>query len=131
MDFYYYNICAAKILVHPHSRLVAAGVEVSFICKIDNGEEPHWVINNYTVLNEHQRSQISTQRFVISEELEGSITTLTLQVNATADKNSTEVFCSSSYTTHSVTALLLIINGNLLKLMAGPWMYIAIYSYEI
>ena len=97
--------------------MVAAGVEVSFICKIENGEEPHWVINNYTVLNEHQRRQISAKHFDISEKLEGTITTLTLKMNATADKNTTEVFClsSESYTTRSGTALLLIINGKILS----------------
>ena len=114
-------MCAANILVHPESRLVAAGVEVSFICKIDNGDQPHWVINNYTVLNDHQKGEISAQHFAISEELEDTITTLTLRVNATTEKNSTEVFCSSSYTTRSGTALLLIINGNLL--LVQPWIF--------
>ena len=99
------------ILVHPESRLAAAGVEVVFVCKVSNGVEPHWVINNHTVLLQRQRSTVAAQGFVLTEWQEDNITILNIRVNATTDKNGTEMFCSASYSTHSSTATLLIING--------------------
>lgn len=48
--------------------------------------------------------------FVFDEQIASSIATLTLRVNATADKSGTRIYCSL-LSTHSTTATLLIIAG--------------------
>ena len=111
-----YYAYAAEILDHPKSRLVAAGVKVTFKCKIFDGIEPHWVVNNRTLLLRDHIAEASTQGFFVTSvySAENRITTLTLQVNATADKNETEIYCYSITSTKSNIAILLVITGKLI-----------------
>lgn len=119
----------AEILVHPESRLAATGAEVLFICKIDYAVEAHWVINRtHHMLEPHQRKQFAAQGFVVEEQMAGTITILTLRVNATTDKNDTEVYCLSSHATRSNTALLLVISGKMM-LMNDIAMYLHFNNY--
>ena len=69
------------------------------------------------MLFQHERDHISSQGFVLMEGRVGTITTLTLKVNATTEKNGTEMLCSSSYSVESDTALLLVINGEIMLLL--------------
>lgn len=108
----YYNMYStAEIVLHPLPRLAAIGVSVSFNCKINNSHEPHWVINGDHAKNGHQKERTKSLGFNISEESEGTVVILTLTVNATAEKNGTQIFCLSVPNTQSSTALLMIISG--------------------
>ena len=105
---------AAQILVQPTSRLVPAGVEVTFRCKINSngpGVPPHWVISDYEALLPDHLTYLRGQGYIFSSTVDGSTTTLTLRVNGTIDKNGTEVYCTYASTHRSNTALLLIVNG--------------------
>ena len=97
-------------MVHPTSRLVPAGVEVTFHCKIyDSRVHPHWIINDYEALLPDHLAYLRSQGFFISSTVSGSTTSLSLRVNGTTNKNGTEVYCMS--TQRSNTATLLIIEG--------------------
>jgi hypothetical protein len=97
---------------HPKSKLAALGVEVIFECKIMDGAEPHWVVNNQAILLPSQVLRASREGFFTTSNTKHMVTTLTLQMNATADKNGTEAYCTSLQPPRSNTAILLIIAGN-------------------
>ena len=87
------------------------GVDVTFSCEISDGVNPHWVINNNAFAFSNSVERASRQGFLINKQNKPDRhTTLTLRVNATEEKNGTEIFCSSSIT-HSNTAVLLTISG--------------------
>lgn len=98
-----------NILLHPKSRIAPVGTEVDYYCKISDGVNPHWVIDDFAY--DHENALMSSQGFLFEKEESMSMTTLTLRVNVTADKNGTEVYCSS-LDTHSDIALLIAISGN-------------------
>ena len=100
------------IIEHPESKLVALGVDVIFECKIFNGEEPHWVVNNEEILLPSHIEQAKREGFLITSSANNMVTTLILRTNATADKNGTEAYCTSLRPQRSNTAVLLIIAGN-------------------
>ena len=54
---------AQMINEHPKSKLVALGVEVIFECKIFDGVEPHWVVNNGSILLSMHATQASMEGF--------------------------------------------------------------------
>ena len=103
---------AQMINEHPKSKLVALGVEVIFECKISNGVEPHWVVNNGSILLSDHTTQVSMEGLFVTSNTKDMVTTLTLRMNATADKNGTEAYCISLPSLGSNTAVLLIIAGN-------------------
>ena len=103
---------AQMINEHPKSKLVALGVEVIFECKIFDGMEPHWVVNNESILLSSHATIASMEGFFVTSNTKDMITTLTLRMNATADKNGTEAYCISLPSPISNTAVLLIIAGN-------------------
>jgi hypothetical protein len=103
---------AQMVSEHPKSKLVALDVEVIFECKIFDGTEPHWVVNNGEILLPDQVSRASMKGFFITSNTRNMVTTLTLRMNATADKNGTESYCTSLRPPRSNTAVLLIIAGN-------------------
>lgn len=107
----YYGLFAGVIARHPKSRLVPIGVEVTFICQInENGANTHWNINDIPVITSSEIRSKQQEGFVIDKRRAGSIDTITLRVTATAKKNGTRIYCSS-YSTHSDVATLLIIAG--------------------
>ena len=103
---------------HPHPyylglRLVAPGAQVVFRCVLNNTVtvDPHWVVNNHIALSANQKNFLLSG-YLIDEITYGSVTTLSVKVNTTSDKNSTEMFCSSIVSdTRSNRARLLIVNG--------------------
>ena len=97
-----------NILLQPKSRIAPVDTEVDYYCKISNGVNPHWVINDIAL--EHE-NVLTSQGFLFEKVDSMSLTTLTLKVHVTADKNGTEVYCSS-LDTHSDIALLITISGN-------------------
>ena len=99
------------IIEHPESKLVPLSVKVTFKCKISNGVEPHWVVNNGPILLTDHLSVAPTNGFFITRNENNGITSLTLQMNATVDKNGTEAYCKSLPSTTSNVAVLLIITG--------------------
>ena len=105
-----------NILLHPKSRIAPVGTEMDYYCKINGGVNPHWVINNHALDHEDMITLFMTQGFISEKEDSLSMTTLTLRVNVTADKNGTEVYCSS-LDTHSHTAILITISGNLFHVL--------------
>ena len=102
------------IIEHPKSKLVALGVEVIFECKIFDGAEPHWVVNNRAILLPVHIERARREGFFTTSSTNNNnmVTILTLRTNATADKNGTEVYCTSLQPPRSNTAVLLIIAGN-------------------
>ena len=86
-------------------------LEVAFHCKINNNNEPYWVVNNQAAYSTHQRDHLAAQGFSFEERYEGSIAVLTVKVNATADKNETELYCISlpwlGITSHNATLLII------------------------
>jgi hypothetical protein len=70
-------------------------VEVTFHCKINNSIEPHWVVNNQAANYAYQRDLLAAQGFFFEERHEGGVAMLTVKVNATADKNETQLHCIS------------------------------------
>ena len=86
---------------------------MSFKCKLNNTEEPHWVVNDYIALSDFQKSSLSSEGFMIADSMEGSVATLTIRVNATNDKNNTNLFCSSFSGVSSDRVVLWIIDGKL------------------
>ena len=100
-------------LLHPRSRLVPYGAEVTFICMIQNGSNPHWTINHRSLAFDDIVEDYQQKGFHIEEQVDGITTTLTLTVNATGDKNGTEFYCSSR-NTHTDSAFLFIISGKLI-----------------
>ena len=73
-------------------------------------QEPY-VWDGSILLSDHLAMAINNGFFITSNEM-NRITTLTLQMNATADKNGTEAYCTSLPSTRSDTAVLLIITGS-------------------
>ena len=100
------------VIKHPKSKLVALGVEVVFECKIFDGAEPHWVVNNGAILLPSHIERARREGFFTTSSTTNMVTTLTLRMNATADKNETEAYCTSLRSPRSNTAVLLIIAGN-------------------
>lgn len=94
------------------------GAEVTFSCKIQNGSNPHWAINHSSLTFDGVVEAYRKKGFLIEEQVDGDITTLSLTVNATGDRNGTEVYCSSR-NTHTDSAFLFIISGKLV-LFVGP-----------
>lgn len=113
---------AAEILLHPKSRLAGIGVEVAFHCRINNSIEPYWVVNNQAAYSTYQRDHLAAQGFFFEKRHEGDVTLLTVKVNATADKNETQVYCISlpwpGITSHNAT-LLIIAGIIVIKLLHG------------
>ena len=70
----------------------------------------HWNIDDQAVLSNSVLERLQQKGFIFSEIRTGSIDTINLRVNAIANKNGTQVYCSSG-STHSDTATLLIIAG--------------------
>jgi hypothetical protein len=99
------------IIEHPKSKLVALGVEVIFECKIFDGVEPHWVVNDEAILLHSHIVRATSEGFFTTSNTKDMVTTLTLRMNATADKNGTEAYCTSLRPPRSNTAILLIIAG--------------------
>lgn len=86
------------------------GVEIVFTCKISDGLNPHWAIGNKSLAFNDTEAAYRQRGFHIEKQPDGNVTTLTLTVNATGDKNGTEVYCSSR-NTHSHSAFLFIVSG--------------------
>ena len=93
------------------------GAEVTFICKIHNGSNPHWTIDHRSLAYDDIVEEYRQKGFHIEEQVDGNTTTLTLTVNATGDKNGTEFYCSSR-DTHTDSAFLFIISGKLVLFLS-------------
>ena len=91
--------------------MVPVGEQATFVCKIRSGINPHWNINNRAISYDESVTRIAGEGYFIYERVSGSMATLTLRVNVTADKNGTEIYCSSLYT-HSESAFLIVITGD-------------------
>ena len=100
---------ATVILRHPKSIIAPVGTEVDYYCEISSGVNPHWVINDFAL--DHENVELMRQGFLVEKQDSMSTTMLILRVNVTADKNGTEVYCSS-LDSHSDIALLITISGN-------------------
>lgn len=104
-----------QILLHPESRLVSVNTSpVTFHCKIRDGSQNliYWVVDGYTALYPDQITRLRTQGYYITKESPGAVTTLTLTVNVTEDKNGIDIYCTHRRETNSAKALLLIISGS-------------------
>ena len=89
---------------------MAAGVEATFHCKLTSGLDAYWVVNNYPGATQIQVSALESRGFFINRSMQNGITTLSLRVTATIDKNGTVMFCSSVESIRSNEAVLLVIN---------------------
>lgn len=107
------NFVLGTFLIHPKSRLVPDGVQVNFTCKIEGGRQPYWNVGIKKLATPQTRQLLRSQGYVVTEEVHGNAETLTLTVNVTADKNNTELYCSSLFT-HSNSAYLYVISGTIL-----------------
>ena len=102
----------AEVLLHPESRLVTPATEqVFFYCKIANGPRSFWVINGIPSVYDDQVARLRSQGYVISTGINGTVTTLTLTVDVTVDKNHAQIYCTYHFETISRTAALLVLSS--------------------
>ena len=99
-----------EVRQHPKSKLVAAGVEVTFHCQLADHLNPYWVVDDTPGIPVYINS-LRNRGFFIERSSNNDITTLSLRVIAIMDKNGTEIFCSSANQVRTDKAILLIIQG--------------------
>ena len=73
--------------------------------------DPQWVVNGEHTQSAYQMQRIRSQGFMLTIMFEGSVAVLSLRVNATENKNGTQLYCLSLPPLSSNTAVLLIIHG--------------------
>ena len=101
----------SEILQHPKSKLVPAGVHVSFHCKLSDKLHSYWVVDGSPGVTPQHRSILERKGFFISNISQDGIITLSLTVTASMDKNGTVVFCSSVEELTTDKAVLLVIES--------------------
>ena len=89
---------------------MAAGVEVTFHCQLDDHLNPYWVVDD-TPGTQIYLNILRNMGFFIETSSNNGITTLSLRVTAVMDKNGTEIFCSSADGVRTDKAVLLVIQG--------------------
>ena len=108
------TVISVEILLHPESRLVSTETsQVTFYCKIRDGSQHsiYWIVNGSRALYENQITRLHAQGYYITREHLRTITTLTLIVNVTENKNGINIYCTYRLETNSEKALLLITSG--------------------
>lgn len=108
-----------EVLQHPKSKLVAAGVNITFHCQLADYLESYWVVNSTPGIP-HNINKLQNSGFFVSQSSQDGITTLSLRVTATMDKNGTVVSCSSSQSIQTDTAVLVVIEGKSLLTTSRP-----------
>ena len=105
------SVVSQEVLLHPYSRLVPVGTDVYFICKLRNVQYPYWMVNNIEVNANFQKNYLSARGiYILDNELDNGITTLTLRVNSSYSTiNNTRVACRADGI-RSTTAKLLTID---------------------
>ena len=103
------NAALNEILQHPKSKLVPAGVEVTFHCKLADDLDSYWVVDRFPGSTQQHRTVLGNRGFFIRKTLQDGVATLSLTVTATVGKNGTVVFCSSIESFMTDTAVLLVI----------------------
>ena len=119
------DLIVGTILQNPKSRLVPVGVEVIFRCKQAGTLNPGWKINNRTY---YPHDDVERQGFYIDQQEEGSNVTLTLRMNATLDKNNTEIHCSSLFVESPQVILVVITSINFLILCNSLKFYMIVFN---
>ena len=94
---------------------MAAGVEVTFHCQLAGRLNPYWVVDNVPGTQEYYLNRLRNMGFFIGRSSNNGITTLSLRVTATMDKNGTEIFCSSVDGVRTDKAVLFVIQGKSLN----------------
>ena len=104
------SVLSQEILLHPYSRLVPIGTDVSFTCKLRNAQYPYWMVNNIEVSTRFQNTYLSSKGiYILDDEQSSGITTLSLRVNSSYNVNNTRIACRANGI-RSRTANLLTIN---------------------
>ena len=117
MVLYNTRTALGEILQHPKSKLVAAGVKVTFHCKLADRLDSYWVVGTYPGVTPEHRSELENRGFHISRSSQDGIATLSLTVTATMDKNGTVILCSSVESLMTDEAVLYIIESMSLSLI--------------
>ena len=106
-----------QVFQHPKSKLVAAGVEVTFQCQLADHLRPYWVINSFPGVQKNLQ-ELQNRGFNVSQSSQDGITTLSLRVTATIDKNGTVISCSSQEAVSTDIVMLTVIEGKSLTTRA-------------
>ena len=111
------SVLCQEILLHPYSRLVPIGTDVSFTCKLRNAQHPYWMVNVNNNNNKfievntnfHKAYLSSRGIYILDDEQSSRTTTLALSVNSSYSVNNTRIVCRADGII-SRTANLLTIN---------------------
>ena len=104
------HLALDEVRQHPKSKLVAVGVEVTFHCQLVDRLHSYWVVGDTPGIQAYL-DRLQNRGFFIGRSSQNGITTLSLRVTATMDKNRTEIFCSSTDGVRTDKAVLLVIQG--------------------
>ena len=86
-------------MLHPYSiRLVPAGTDVYFTCKLRGAQNPHWMVDHKEANADFHKNYLSARGiYILDNEQNNGITTLTLVVNSSySNVNNTEITCRGS-----------------------------------
>ena len=106
------SVLSQEVVLHPYSRLVPIGTDVSFTCKLRNAQIPYWVVNSIEVLADFQKNHLSAGGiYVLDDEQSNGIITLSLRVNGSYNNvNNTQIFCRADGIRSRTANLLIIVS---------------------
>ena len=104
-------VMSQEVLLHPYSRLVPAGTDVHFTCKLRGAQNPHWIVGRVEANDIIHKKELSAMGiYILDDEQSNRITTLTLRINSSySTVNNTQISCTADGI-RSETAKLLIID---------------------